>query len=367
MLKVTSISSMRPLPLLGILLVVFARQSLGFSLGTSQVVSSHSKLADGTTGCNSMTRLHAWNRNHDNDNRSKTTSSTNTNRDNGKDLEPKMDRTPLTHADVEWKIRPDRGNEPTPTRFNTPTTAAKSTPTASTTTSTVTTTTAQSSGDKGNPWMLSLIEFFKSHPVEKAPKTSSASTQESSSSTPLRASRPPSPLGNKALLEVYLKDHSPQAKWGAKKQTRIGRFGISLEPGPVIPALEDTIVQLYGASQAYSAPMTAAALIYMYVEPEHRQRNLGTLALEVIRSIHASLGCQYTILVADDQGSGSLIDWYRIARSHGQSQQCVWYHYDCQDGEHCLARRLYPSMVQRLIKLTFIYRLHEIIDTTRFY
>ena len=48
----------------------------------------------------------------------------------------------------------------------------------------------------------------------------------------------------------------------------------------------------------------------MYVEPEYRGRNTGALALEVISLIHAIQACDFTVLVADDNGSKKLIEWY---------------------------------------------------------
>ena len=48
----------------------------------------------------------------------------------------------------------------------------------------------------------------------------------------------------------------------------------------------------------------------MYVEPEYRGRNTGGLALEVISLIHAIQACDFTVLVADDNGSKKLVEWY---------------------------------------------------------
>lgn len=49
----------------------------------------------------------------------------------------------------------------------------------------------------------------------------------------------------------------------------------------------------------------------MYVEPEYRGRGIGALALEVIAAIQTVQGCDFTVLVADDDGSGRLIQWYK--------------------------------------------------------
>ena len=64
----------------------------------------------------------------------------------------------------------------------------------------------------------------------------------------------------------------------------------------------------------------AAAIVYMFVEPEFRSRGLGSLALEVIAWIQASQGIDYTVLVADDKTpgmlerskqAGKLVQWYQ--------------------------------------------------------
>lgn len=48
----------------------------------------------------------------------------------------------------------------------------------------------------------------------------------------------------------------------------------------------------------------------MFVEPEYRGRNVGGLALEAISAIHAVQAVDFTVLVADDDGSGGLVRWY---------------------------------------------------------
>ncbi len=59
-------------------------------------------------------------------------------------------------------------------------------------------------------------------------------------------------------------------------------------------------------------PLSAniAAIIYMFVEPTYRNRNVGSLALDVISAIQYIQGVDFTILVADDTGSGGLVRWY---------------------------------------------------------
>ncbi len=48
----------------------------------------------------------------------------------------------------------------------------------------------------------------------------------------------------------------------------------------------------------------------MVVEPEHRGKGIGSLALEAIAAIHTVQGIDFTVLVADDNGTGKLIKWY---------------------------------------------------------
>jgi len=55
----------------------------------------------------------------------------------------------------------------------------------------------------------------------------------------------------------------------------------------------------------------------MCIEPQFRNRQVGALALDVISTIHSIQGCDFTILVADDDGSGNLIRWYE---EHGFSR-----------------------------------------------
>ncbi len=55
----------------------------------------------------------------------------------------------------------------------------------------------------------------------------------------------------------------------------------------------------------------------MFVEPDYRNRDVGSLALEVISAIHYVQAVDFTVLVADDNGSGRLVSWYE---KHGYSQ-----------------------------------------------
>ena len=111
------------------------------------------------------------------------------------------------------------------------------------------------------------------------------------------------PLGDQAVLEAY--DRTTNAK--------LGRFGILTEAGPSTPELEQTVQELYNHGE-YVVLVRAAAIIYMFVEPEHRGRGIGRLALETIAFLHAARGCGYTLLIADDksqqQTQQTLVKWY---------------------------------------------------------
>lgn len=89
---------------------------------------------------------------------------------------------------------------------------------------------------------------------------------------------------------------------------QLGRFGITVDAGPSTPELVDTVSRTTG--QDYPA-VAAAAIIYMFVEPEHRGKDIGALALEVIAYLHGAKGCGCTILVADDKSEEQkLVKWY---------------------------------------------------------
>jgi GNAT superfamily N-acetyltransferase len=107
------------------------------------------------------------------------------------------------------------------------------------------------------------------------------------------------PKGGQALLEAH-------CRLDNNKLTKVGRFGFTTERGPPAPPIQETVQDLYGITTLVGV----GAIIYMYVEPPYRKRNVGAMALEVISLIHAIQGIDFTVLVVDDDGSGKLIDWY---------------------------------------------------------
>jgi hypothetical protein len=110
------------------------------------------------------------------------------------------------------------------------------------------------------------------------------------------------PKGGQAVLEAHYRPND------SSKYKKIARFGFTTERGPTISPIRETVHDVYGLNQDLSVGV--GAIIYMYVEEPYRKRNVGSLALEVISLIHAIQGCDFTVLVADDNGSGKLIQWY---------------------------------------------------------
>lgn len=116
------------------------------------------------------------------------------------------------------------------------------------------------------------------------------------------------PFGDQLLLEAILKDDDNTPT------QRIGRFGITCRRGPLVPLMDQTVQDIYNIriDDTNRDNFGVAAIIYMFVEPNHRGRGLGTIALQVISLIHANhLECDFTILVADDKSKeGTLVQWY---------------------------------------------------------
>ena len=74
-----------------------------------------------------------------------------------------------------------------------------------------------------------------------------------------------------------------------------------------ISTVDTTIRQTYNINPP-PLSATIAAIIYMYVEPTHRNRNVGSLALDVISAIQSVQGVDFTVLVA--AGDEGLVEWY---------------------------------------------------------
>mmetsp|Transcript_20250 Transcript_20250/g.58098 ORF Transcript_20250/g.58098 Transcript_20250/m.58098 type:complete len:277 (-) Transcript_20250:267-1097(-) len=112
------------------------------------------------------------------------------------------------------------------------------------------------------------------------------------------------PKGGQAILQAYYRPP------GSLRRKQIARFGITTVRGPPAPPIEETVTDVYGNTQFPLGGIGSAAIIYMFVEEEYRKRGIGELALQVISAIHTVAGCDFTLLVADDNGSGKLVEWY---------------------------------------------------------
>lgn len=118
------------------------------------------------------------------------------------------------------------------------------------------------------------------------------------------------PKGGQAVLQAYYRP------LGSVRKEQIARFGISTVRGPPAAPIDETVADTYGIEQFPLGGVGVAAIIYMFVEEEYRKRGIGELALEIISAVHAVQGCDFTVLVADDNGSGKLVEWYE---DHGFS------------------------------------------------
>lgn len=114
------------------------------------------------------------------------------------------------------------------------------------------------------------------------------------------------PKGGRATLEAHILNSQ-------QRQCRVGKFGITTLRGPPADEINESVEELYGI-ELQGRSVGSAAIIYMSVDPSHRHKGIGALALEVISTIHAMQGIDFTLLVADDDGSGKLVAWYE---AHG--------------------------------------------------
>jgi GNAT superfamily N-acetyltransferase len=110
------------------------------------------------------------------------------------------------------------------------------------------------------------------------------------------------PRGGRVLLECYIKGS------GRRRAERIAKFGFTTEAGAPIAPIQDTVRDLYGRDP--NILVRTGAVIYMFVEPQYRKRNVGTLGLEVISLVQACQNLDFCVLVANDKGSGRLVSWY---------------------------------------------------------
>ncbi|KAL7496122.1 hypothetical protein ACHAWT_004380 [Skeletonema menzelii] len=111
------------------------------------------------------------------------------------------------------------------------------------------------------------------------------------------------PKGGRAMLEAYYREPGL-----FKRRRMIGRFGFTTSRGPSNTEIDTTIRQIYNINPP-PLSATIAAIIYMYVEPPYRNRNVGSLALTVISAIQSVQAVDFTVLVAAGNDEG-LVEWY---------------------------------------------------------
>jgi hypothetical protein len=122
----------------------------------------------------------------------------------------------------------------------------------------------------------------------------------------IRGQTPPPflcPKGGKAVIEARI-----GKKKFFRRRPRVARFGITTNAGPSAPAIDESIRDCFQLDP--TSNLRVGAIIYEFVDPKFRSRRVGELANEMILAIHAYQGCDFTILVADDNGSGKLVKWY---------------------------------------------------------
>mmetsp|Transcript_33639 Transcript_33639/g.51585 ORF Transcript_33639/g.51585 Transcript_33639/m.51585 type:complete len:268 (-) Transcript_33639:88-891(-) len=114
-----------------------------------------------------------------------------------------------------------------------------------------------------------------------------------------------------ALVVLQVFDSTTANK---QQQMPIAKFGISLQSGPPNPNVQDAVEQVFAHDKNNNHhdhhDVRVAAIVYMFVEESHRKQGIGRMALRYIEALHAIQDIQYTLLVADDDGSGKLIAWY---------------------------------------------------------
>lgn len=130
----------------------------------------------------------------------------------------------------------------------------------------------------------------------------------------IRRQKAPTVLCPNNFPQIVLEAHTTKSSSGdGQKPQKIGRFGISCVRGPSAPPIGETVQSLYNIDPGFTANLGIAAIVYMFVEPEFRGRQVGNLALETIALIHAAINADFTILVADDTSGvdeRALVKWY---------------------------------------------------------
>jgi GNAT superfamily N-acetyltransferase len=87
------------------------------------------------------------------------------------------------------------------------------------------------------------------------------------------------------------------------------------------PPIATTVQQLYGMDARLGPTLGIAAIIFLFVEPEYRGRDVGKLALQVIALIQGCANADFTILVADDKSGAerTLVKWFEAQGGYKQA------------------------------------------------
>ena len=100
----------------------------------------------------------------------------------------------------------------------------------------------------------------------------------------------------------------------------IAKVGIRPEPASSA-SMDALIAETFGAeavrssssstSSSSSSSSKVGIFVYMWVDPSQRGQHLGLELLRRARDRCLKNGCEYMLIVHDDQGSGKLVDYYK--------------------------------------------------------
>lgn len=105
-----------------------------------------------------------------------------------------------------------------------------------------------------------------------------------------------------------------QTTRGSSRGQKIAKFGFSVKPGPPLPLSSETLQQFscqYIGHKDVDATSATTALKYMWVDPLYRGHGIGTMGLSWVAYLQRQAGCDWMALVANDNGSGRLVEWYK--------------------------------------------------------
>jgi len=99
------------------------------------------------------------------------------------------------------------------------------------------------------------------------------------------------------------------------KGTRIGRFGFTAQSGPPLPLSSETWNRVGRTDEVAADDVppqySSAATLFMSVDHLFRGNGIGRRAHQIISYVQAQQDCDLTVLIANDDGSGKLVRWYK--------------------------------------------------------